>query len=178
MPDYVRLPAGVIPQEPAVGQSSVWSFPRPPVVIPDSRAVVITLAGTIIFESSACLKVLETSHPPTWYLPIDEFASGSLRLTSGSSFCEYKGAARYYDVVAPVSAVSSGAVAKRAAWEYPNPTPNFTGLQDHVALFSTPFDSVTVAGEQVVAQAGGFYGGWITSDVTGPFKGGPGTQGW
>ncbi len=160
---------------------SVWAFPRPPVVVRDSRTVVVMLGGQVVCQTQSALKVLETSHPPTWYLPMVDFAHGSLRSTPGSSFCEYKGMANYYDIVAISRDDGAGAgraVAVRAAWGYRNPSAPFVELRDHVAIYAVQLDSVTVDGEQVVPQAGGFYGGWITSDVVGPFKGGEGTWGW
>ncbi len=185
-PERARIPSGVTPQKPAEGQVSVWTFPRPPVVVRDSRTVVVTLGGQVVCQTNRALKVLETSHPPTWYLPMADFARGSLRVASGSSFCEYKGVANYYDIVAnpsgevAIDRVAGGraVVASRAAWGYPKPSARFVELRDHVAVYAAQLDSVTVADEQVVPQAGGFYGGWITSDVVGPFKGGEGTRGW
>ena len=117
-------------------------------------------------------QVLETSHPPTYYLPRSGFSPGALREAAGSSFCEWKGAARYVDVV------GGDRVAERAGWYYPSPTPEFAMLVDHVAVYAGPMDQVLVDGERVTPQPGGFYGGWVTSGVTGPFKGVPGSQGW
>ena len=119
--------------------------------------------------------MLETSHPPTYYLPLDAFAEGTLRPAAGSSFCEWKGDASYYDVVTPTR------TAPRAGWTYLHPSPGFTLLADHVAVMPGEMDACTVDGEVVVPQEGGFYGGWITSRVVGPFKGGgrhPGLVTW
>jgi uncharacterized protein (DUF427 family) len=116
--------------------------------------------------------VLETSHPPTYYLPVADFQHGSLRPAAGRSFCEWKGVAAYFDVVAGSS------VAARAAWGYPRPTTAFRELLDHVAVYPSAMDACTVDGELVIAQPGDFYGGWITSRVIGPFKGGPGSRSW
>jgi uncharacterized protein (DUF427 family) len=154
------------------GQESVWDYPRPPRVEPSTRHVEIVLGGTVVASTRAALRVLETSHPPTWYLPLDAFAAGALRPAEGSSWCEWKGAAAYYDVVA------GGVVAARAAWSYPDPTPGFRALLDHVAVYPRAMERCTVDGEVVVPQPGGFYGGWVTADVVGPFKGGPGSTGW
>ena len=154
------------------GQESVWDYPRPPRVEPSARLVEVVLGGTVVASTRAALRVLETSHPPTWYLPIASFAGGALRPAAGSSWCEWKGAARYFDVVA------GGVVAAQAAWGYPDPTPGFRALRHHVAVYPGAMDRCTVDGEVVVPQPGGFYGGWVTADVVGPFKGGPGSAGW
>lgn len=130
------------------------------------------LGGELICRTEQSWQVLETSHPPTYYLPRSAFARGSLRAATGKSYCEWKGAARYLDVV------GGGCVAGRAAWFYPAPKPGFEMLVDHVALYAGRMDRCTVAGEDVAPQPGGFYGGWITASVTGPFKGVPGSRWW
>lgn len=150
----------------------MWSYPRPPRVERVDQRVTIEFAGTTILDSTDVVRVLETSHPPVYYLPIAAFAPGSLVDAAGSSFCEFKGAARYLDVV------SGGAVAARAAWNYPAPARGFEVLDDRVAVYAGAMDRCTVAGEVVVPQPGGFYGGWVTSWVAGPFKGTPGSMGW
>lgn len=153
--------------EPGPGQESVWDFPRPPRVEDSGERVVVRLHGAVIADTTDALRVLETSHPPAYYLPRSAFADGVLQAAEGSSFCEYKGAARYLSVGS----------AERAAWFYPSPSTGYERLVEHVALYPAPFD-IEVAGETVLPQAGGFYGGWITSRVVGPFKGEPGTAGW
>ena len=137
--------------------------------------MLIELGGVRVAETTPdapALRVLETSHPPTYYLPRAAFAPGSLRPTEGTSFCEWKGQAAYLDVL------GGGRVAARAAWCYPQPTPTFAALRDHVAVYPAAMDRCLVDGEVVRPQPGGFYGGWITSRVVGPFKGEPGTWGW
>ena len=151
---------------------SVWDYPRPPALRACRAVIKILLGGEAVCCTDRCWQVLETSHPPTYYLPRSEFVYGALREAPGSSFCEWKGAARYLHVV------GGEQVAERAAWFYPDPTLAFAELLDHVALYAGPMDRVLVDGEVVVPQPGGFYGGWITSAVTGPFKGVPGSQGW
>jgi uncharacterized protein (DUF427 family) len=133
---------------------------------------VVELGGTVIADTRDSLRVLETSHPPVYYLPEGAFAAGSLRAAPGSSYCEFKGTATYLDVLA------GSVTATRAAWCYPRPDPGFEALIGHVALYPGLMDRVTVDGEVVRPQEGGFYGGWITDRVVGPFKGGPGTRGW
>ncbi|GAA2094357.1 DUF427 domain-containing protein [Microlunatus panaciterrae] len=154
------------------GQESAWDYPRPPRVEQSTERVEVVLGGAVIAGTSSSLRVLETSHPPTYYLPRDAFVNGSLRPCRGSSWCEWKGTARYFDLI------SGDVVAPRAGWTYPDPSPGFAPLRDHVAVMPGLVDACLVDGEKVVPQQGGFYGGWITSRVVGPFKGGPGTQGW
>lgn len=167
-----RLPPGVVPERPGPGQESVWDYPRPPSLHADARTVVVTFGGEVC-RTDRAYRVCETSHPPTWYLPRDAFSPGVLVPADGHSMCEWKGLASYLDVVSP-----DGRVAARAAWTYPSPTPAFSALVDHVALYPGAVDEVTVDGEVVRAQPGTFYGGWVTDDVVGPFKGAPGSMGW
>jgi uncharacterized protein (DUF427 family) len=140
--------------------------------VPSTEHVVIELGGTVIAETRASYRVLETSHPPGYYLPRAAFRADTLRPAEGSSYCEWKGQAAYFDVV------GGDRLAARAAWHYPDPTPAFRALRDHVALYPAAMDRVTVDGEVVQPQEGGFYGGWITARVVGPFKGAPRTSGW
>lgn len=156
---------------------SVWDYPRPPRVEPSSERVEIELAGVVVASTDRSWRVLETSHPPTYYLPREAFAAGVLRPVAGHTWCEWKGQASYLDLVVRDP---SGAdrVAARAAWTYPTPTAGFEAIAGAVAVMPALVDRCTVDGEVVVPQPGGFYGGWITRRVTGPFKGGPGTTGW
>ena len=133
---------------------------------------MVTLGGVVVVDTTAALRVLETSHPPTWYLPFTDAAPDVMVAASGSSYCEWKGLAHYVDLVA------GGVRAQRAGWFYPQPARGFLGLREHLAIYPELMDCCTVDGDVVVAQAGGFYGGWITADVVGPFKGAPGTGGW
>ena len=158
------------------GQESVWDYPRPPRVEATDATIEIVLGGATIAHTTRALRVLETSHPPAFYLPADAFVPGALVPTSGSTWCEFKGAATYFDVFAPGRATPL--VAARAGWTYPRPSPGFESLADHVAVMPGAMDRCMVDGEVVVAQEGGFYGGWVTSRVVGPFKGAPGTRGW
>jgi uncharacterized protein (DUF427 family) len=151
---------------------SVWDYPRPPRVEPSSERVEVELGGQVVASTTTSWRVLETSHPPTYYLPQDAFAAGVLRATAGSSWCEWKGAASYFDLVV------GGVVAARAAWTYERPTAGFEVIAGAVAVMAAQVDRCTVDGEVVVPQPGGFYGGWITHRIVGPVKGGPGTAGW
>jgi uncharacterized protein (DUF427 family) len=161
-----------VPEVPGRGQESVWDYPRPPLLERTSQRIEIVLGGVTIASTDAAYRVLETSHPPTYYLPRDAFVPGALRPAEGSSYCEWKGTAAYLDVL------GGEAVAPRAAWTYPEPKASFAVIADHVAVYPGPMDRCTVDGEVVTPQPGGFYGGWVTSRVVGPFKGGPGTEGW
>jgi uncharacterized protein (DUF427 family) len=150
----------------------VADYPRPPRLEPSARLVRIRLGGEWVAETRDAWRVLETFHPPSWYLPPEAFRPGVLRQAAGSSFCEWKGVARYWDLT------WNGRTASRAGWSYPDPTPGFADIADHVAVYAGLMDECRVDDEVVQPQPGGFYGGWITSDVAGPFKGGPGTLGW
>jgi uncharacterized protein (DUF427 family) len=154
------------------GQESVWDYPRPPRVERSSREVVVVVGGVEVCRTRRALRVLETSHPPSWYLPREDWLPGALRPAAGSSFCEFKGVAAYLDVV------GGDRVEAAAAWTYPDPSPGFEVLRDTVAVYPGRTDRCLVDGELVRPQDGGFYGGWVTSDVVGPFKGAPGTRGW
>jgi uncharacterized protein (DUF427 family) len=160
------------PDKAGPGQESVWDYPRPPRLETFRGSITIELGGQTVASTDQAWRVLETSHPPTYYLPRSAFGPGVLRDADGSSWCEWKGVASYYDVVTDTR------VAERAAWGYLNPTRGFTAITGAVAVMAAQVDRCTVNGEQVEPQPGGFYGGWITSWVTGPFKGIPGSMGW
>lgn len=153
----------------------MWDYPRPPRLEEFSATITVELGDTVVAATDHGWRVLETSHPPTYYLPADAFRAGALRPAAGSSWCEWKGQARYYHVVA---GASDGRVARKAAWTYPHPTPGFEPIAGAIAVMAAQMDRCTVDGETVVPQPGGFYGGWITSRVAGPFKGIPGSMGW
>ncbi|GGD55295.1 hypothetical protein GCM10011411_14100 [Aurantiacibacter arachoides] len=133
---------------------------------------MIEHGGAVIARTRSAIRTMETSHPPNYYIPPQDIAAGVLRRAAGSSFCEWKGAAVYWDVI------TDGAVLARVGWSYPNPTPAFAMLRDHVAFYAAPFDRCSVDGETALPQPGEFYGGWITSRYAGPFKGIPGSMGW
>lgn len=157
---------------PGPGQESVWDYPRPPRVEPLHARVTIELGGRMIADSTAAVRVLETSHPPAIYLPPEAFVDGALQPADGSSFCEFKGRARYFDVIG-----SDGRV-PRAAWSYPSPSPGFVSIAGFVSVYPGRMERCTIDGETVTPQEGDFYGGWITASIVGPFKGAPGTWGW
>lgn len=158
--------------EPGPGQESVWDYPRPPRLEDSPKHIQITFNGVILADTHQAKRVLETSHPPVYYLPPTDIQMEYLQLTRRSTFCEWKGSAGYYTVTV------RDRTEENVGWFYANPTPRFADLKDYVAFYPSRMDVCTVDGEVVQAQAGDFYGGWITSDIVGPFKGGTGTWGW
>jgi uncharacterized protein (DUF427 family) len=160
------------PDPVAPGQESVWDYPRPPRLEPTAKRIRIEHAGQVVADSRAALRLLETSHPPSYYIPPADIDMALLRPGAGASFCEWKGHAVYWDVVAggdPLLAVG---------WSYPQPSARYGALKDHIAFYAGPFDAVFVDDERARPQPGGFYGGWITTDLAGPFKGVPGSRFW
>ena len=160
------------PERRRPGVESVWDYPRPPRVEEFVGSITVELGNRTIASTTRAWRVLETSHPPTYYLPPDSFIDGTLRAATGSSWCEWKRRANYYDLVSPAK------TAKQAAWSYADPAPAFRVIAGAVAVMPALVDRCTVNGEQVIAQPGGFYGGWITSWVAGPFKGIAGSSTW
>ncbi len=150
----------------------MWDYPRPPRLERSDRHVRVVHGGVVVADTVKAWRVLETSQAPGWYLPPDDVAMEHLRPVAGRSFCEWKGLASYWDVVVGPTVV------EQAAWSYPHPTEAFTAIRDHLAFYPDRVDLCEVDGQQVQAMEGGFYGGWITPDVVGPFKGAPGTLGW
>jgi uncharacterized protein (DUF427 family) len=158
--------------EPQPGQESVWDYPRPPRLERTDRHIEIIFNGVVIAGTRAAWRVLETSHPPVYYLPPADLKQEHLEESPRSSFCEWKGRARYVDVRV------GDRLAHSAGWYYPDPTGAFEAIRDHVAFYAGAMDRCLVNGEVVRPQPGGFYGGWITPDIVGPFKGEPGTESW
>ncbi len=157
--------------EPGPGQESVWDYPRPPRLERDGREVVVALAGVEVACTRRALRLLETASPPTFYLPRDDVRIDLLEADAARSFCEWKGVAAYWNVVAADTRLP------RAAWSYPEPAPAYAALRDHFGFYPSALDC-RVAGRRVQPQPGRFYAGWITPEVVGPFKGEPGTEGW
>ena len=151
---------------------NVWDYPRPPALEPVSKRLRIVFGGIIIASADGGFRVLETTHPPVYYLPPCAFIAGALESAAGGSFCEWKGNAVYWTLR------GGDKTAPRAGWSYPAPTPRFAAIRDYVAVYAGPMDACYVGDEAVTPQPGGFYGGWITSDLIGPFKGIPGSIGW
>ncbi|MUL36803.1 DUF427 domain-containing protein [Gloeocapsopsis dulcis] len=158
--------------QPGLGQESVWDYPRPPRLEDVNKHIQVIFNETAIADTHHAKRVLETSHPPVYYIPPSDIKMEYLIRTPPSSFCEWKGLAGYYTVAI------GDKQAANAAWFYPDPTPTFAAIKDYVAFYPHLMDACYVNGEKVQPQPGNFYGGWITSDIVGPFKGSPGTWGW
>ena len=156
--------------EPKPGQESVWDYTRPPRLVPDKRLVEVYFADDMIASSNATYRVLETAHPPSFYIPPQDVTWNLLKSASGSSMCEWKGTAQYW-------ALKTRPEAGGVGWSYPDPTPSFNPIRDYICFYPVVV-ACYVAGERVRPQPGKFYGGWITGEVVGPFKGEPGTEPW
>jgi uncharacterized protein (DUF427 family) len=157
---------------PGPGQESVWDYPRPPRVEATPRHIQVIFNGLTLADSRHALRVLETSQAPAYYIPLADVQSQYLETSQQVTVCEWKGLASYYGVAAGARREAN------AAWTYHEPTPGYDAIRDHVAFYPQLMDQCFVDGERATPMPGGFYGGWVTRDVVGPFKGGPGTQGW
>jgi uncharacterized protein (DUF427 family) len=158
--------------KPSAGQESVWDYPRPPRLEKIGARLRVIFNAHTIADTTAGYRVLETSHPPVYYIPPDDIARQYLLDAAGSSWCEFKGHAKYWSLVA------DGRTSERAAWSYPSPSPEFCDIAGHLAFYASRVDECWVDDERVQPQEGDFYGGWITSRIVGPFKGGAGTREW
>lgn len=147
---------------------SVWDYPRPPALEASTKRVRVEHGGETIADSERALRVLETSQAPAYYIPPEDVRADLLEKHDGRTFCEWKGQASYWTV--------DGSPA--AAWSYPQPVERYAALRDYVAFYPQRVDACFLGEERVEPNPGGFYGGWITSDISGPFKGGPDTAGW
>jgi len=171
---------------PGPGQRSVWDFPRPPALAPDAREVLVMWGAIPVARTRGAICVLETAHPPTWYLPWSDVDRSLFVPASGSSYCEWKGPASYWTLQSPASGSASASASAsaaanrldRVAWSYPEPLQEAQALAQTVAMYAWPQLHITVDGHVVRQQPGGFYGGWITPELAGPFKGDPGSEGW
>jgi uncharacterized protein (DUF427 family) len=153
-------------------RESVWDYPRPPRLEPCAKRIQIVLAGQTIAQTNNAMRVLETSHPPVYYIPQQDIAMQFFTLISASSFCEWKGKASYWNIDIADKHVD------RAAWSYANPTPPFVLIKDFLGFYANKMDSCSIDGEVVSPQPGNFYGGWVTKNLVGPFKGETGSEGW
>jgi len=151
---------------------SVWDYPRPPISEPHKGEVAIKIDDTLIVESKSVIRVLETSHPPTYYIPKYDIDLNFLKENKSTTFCEWKGTAKYLDLHFNEVNIS------KLAWHYPNPKKNFLIIKNHISFYAHKKLKCFVNGELVERQDGEFYGGWITKNLRGPFKGGIGTFGW
>jgi uncharacterized protein (DUF427 family) len=157
---------------PADGQESVWDYPRPPRWEQSNRLMRVFFDGALVVETPNAIRVLETSHPPVYYAPPNDIEAGLITCSTRGAFCEWKGDAQYFDVT------SGDDRTKNAAWAYPDPSPDFAILKDYVAFYPALMESCWLDDERVSPQPGVFYGGWITADIVGPFKGEPGSEFW
>jgi uncharacterized protein (DUF427 family) len=151
---------------------NVWDYPRPPRLEPAAQQLRILFAGRVIAATTAGFRVLETSHPPVYYLPPSAFTGCVLTPASGASVCEWKGSAQYWSIRV------DNRVAERAGWSYPKPTEGFALIRDYLAVYAGRMDACFVGGEAATPQPGGFYGGWVTRNLKGPFKGMLGSMSW
>jgi uncharacterized protein (DUF427 family) len=158
--------------EPGPGQESVWDYPRPPRVEPSRRRVRVVLGDVVLADSERALRVLETSGPPTYYVPPEDVRTDLLAPAEGQTVCEWKGVASYRH------ATAGGRIARKAAWTYPDPKDGFQQIRDYLAFYPGRVDACYLDDELVRPQPGRYYGGWITDDIVGPFKGEPGSETW
>ncbi len=158
-------------QTPGRGQESVWDYPRPPALVPEAREVIVVWDGLAVARTRSAIRLLETAHPPSFYLPWADVDRSLLAPAGEGSFCEWKGPARYW------SLVHQGRRLDGIAWSYPQPLAGAEAIADCVAFYARGLQC-SVGGAPVTAQPGGFYGGWITPELAGPFKGRPGSAGW
>ncbi len=165
-------PPDVAPVPPGPGQESVWDYPRPPRIEPSRKRVLVEFAGQVIAESVGAQRVLETSGPPCWYIPLQDVHMDLLQPVEKVTVCEWKGLATHFDVVV------GDRRARQAAWSYATPNRGYEAIAGFVAFYPARVDACFVDGERVRPQPGDYYGGWITDDVIGPFKGEPGTSHW
>ena len=160
------------PTPPGPNQESVWDYPRPPRLENVTRHIKIIFNNELIADTHRAKRILETSHPPNYYIPLDNIKTEYLTPSAHSTYCEWKGRARYYTLqVGNHQAIN-------VAWDYPQISPTYAELQGYVSFYPAPMDACYVNNEKVQPQPGSFYAGWITSDIVGPFKGGPGSWGW
>ncbi|MFA0964191.1 DUF427 domain-containing protein [Roseivirga sp. BDSF3-8] len=160
-------------REPArKGEESVWDYPRPPAIQPESRHVMVVIDGVVVADSNKAYRVLETSHPPVFYIPPKDVRTDLLVTSAKSSFCEFKGKALYAKYEHGNKSIEA------VAWYYPSPDKAYESIKGYYAFYPSKADKCMVADEEVMAQEGDFYGGWITREIKGPFKGGAGTWGW
>jgi uncharacterized protein (DUF427 family) len=153
-------------------QESVWDYPRPPRIEPTDKHIRVLFNGVLIAETHRAKRVLETSHPPVYYIPKEDVRLNLLKPTSRHTYCEFKGAASCWTLTV------GKRTSQNVAWSYSNPQPGYEPIKDHLAFYANRVDEAYVDDERVQPQEGDFYGGWITSNIVGPFKGAPGTQEW
>jgi uncharacterized protein (DUF427 family) len=170
--ESLLMPTPIVPK---AGQESVWDYPRPPALEAVPHRLRWCYDAQIVADTTKGYRVLETSHPPVYYFPIEDVQQRFFRLQSENSFCEWKGHAQYWDLIDPDT---QKVLHPKIAWSYPDPTPRFAALKNAFAFYLRSGCSAYVGDEQATPQPGEFYGGWITPDIVGPFKGIPGSWGW
>ncbi len=158
--------------EPGPDQESVWDYPRPPRLEESDKHIQVIFEGVVIADTRRAKRVLETSHPPVYYIPPEDVKLEYFTPAQRTTFCEWKGAASYYTITIGDKSVAN------AAWYYRHPTHPYEAIANYIAFYPRKMDACYVNGERVQAQEGDFYGGWITGEIAGPFKGGPGTSRW
>jgi uncharacterized protein (DUF427 family) len=166
------VPPGVVPEVPGPDRESVWDYPRPPRVEAVDARIRVVVAGVTLADTTRAYRVLETSHPPVYYLPAGDVRMDLLRASGASSVCEWKGEASYW------SLETGGRQIPEIAWSYERPTAPFAAIRGHLAFYASKVDEAWMGDELATPQAGGFYGGWMTSRIVGPVKGEPGSRGW
>ncbi len=157
---------------PKEGQESVWDYPRPPKLVDCSKRIRIEVGNITLVDSKNTIRCLETSHPPVYYIPQSDIKMDYLKTTDKNTYCEFKGQANYYDLII------GDKIVKEVAWEYANPAKGFEKIKNYLAFYATKVDACYVDDEKVKPQEGSFYGGWVTNDIVGPFKGSSGTTFW
>ena len=157
---------------PGPGQESVWDYPRPPRVESVPERIRVVVDGLTVAATERGFRVLETAGAPVYYVPPEDVRLDLLRPSPHRSVCEWKGVARYHTLRL------GERVIENVAWSYPDPRPGFEAIRDHLAFYAGRVDEAWLGDERAIPQPGGFYGGWITSRVVGPFKGGLGAFGW
>lgn len=166
------MPTNLQRQTPQPGQESVWDYPRPPRVEATSKRIRVMFNGVVIADTTQAKRVLETSHPPSYYIPQADIKMDFLKATPTHSFCEFKGGASYWTITV------GERTSEDAGWSYAHPNAGYEAITNHIAFYASRVDECYVDEEKVQPQAGDFYGGWITKEIVGPFKGGIGTWGW
>ena len=166
------MPVNIQKVKPGPGQESVWDYPRPPRLEPTARHIQVIFNGITVADTCRAVRVLETSQAPVYYIPLEDIQRQYLEASQQVTMCEWKGQANYYDLVAGDRRVQN------AAWSYLQPVPDYEAIRDHVAFYPQLMDQCLIDGEVAASMPGGFYGGWVTRDVVGPFKGGAGSEDW
>lgn len=160
------------PIPPGPGQESVWDYPRPPRIEDTTKHIQIIFNGETIADTCRAKRALETSHPPNYFIPVEDVKMEYLTKSAHSTYCEWRGRGSYYTLTV------GDRQAKNVAWYYKEINPAYSELLGYIGFYPQPMDACYVDGEKAQPQAGDYYAGWITSDIVGPFKGEPGTRGW